>query len=673
MLFPLSGALTVSGRPVLNLSLALNYAVSGYRPWSYHALNLLIHIGAALALFGIARRTIESIGPAGSPDASPRATWLALASALLWAVHPLTTEGVTYIVQRAESLMALFYLLTLYGFARWVRVGDSDSGTGTDARGGGAGWAAFSVLACLLGTGTKEVIVSAPLAVYLYDRTFVSKSWAGPWRARKGYYLALLASWIPLVLLVRSTGWDRGSTSGFHVGIPWWPYWRSQGEAVARYLGLSFWPHPLVFDYGPTRLPVWQADILFGLLMAAAAATALGCWKGRPWAFLSGLCFMVLAPTSVLPGVLQFVSEHRMYLPLAAVVTWAVVGADAAAERWLSDARSRRRILGAGFAVVAAGFAAATAHRNLIYRTHLGIWQDTIAKRPFDPLAQANVGEALLDLGKIKEGMAYCERSIELDPYKADAHYNLGLGYETLEQWEDALRQYEIAAVINPKQVYGEFRAGRILDRLGKPVDAEVLLRNALGNMPTLAPAHASLGVALAAQGRTDEAIGEYDRALALDPLQPEVEYNLGVIYGKRGQLGEAERHYANAVAIKPDYGDAQLDWGVTLAELGNFKAALPVLQKAVSMLPKSPEARDNLALVLDQLGRTAEAIPLYREALRLRPAYPEAHYNLGNALLKERDLAGAWAEFQEAVRLKPDFGAASDMLDRLRPYLSGQ
>lgn len=106
----------VFGRPVLSLSLALNYAVSGENAWSYHLANLGVHMLAALALFGIVARTLD-LRPALVPFARDR-TLAAFAVALLWALHPLQTESVTYVIQRAESLMGLFYLLTLYCFIR---------------------------------------------------------------------------------------------------------------------------------------------------------------------------------------------------------------------------------------------------------------------------------------------------------------------------------------------------------------------------------------------------------------------------------------------------------------------------------------------------------------------------------------------------------------------------
>ena len=197
MLCPPSHGETVSGRPVLNLSLALNYAVSGCDVRGYHVTNLAIHLAAALLLFGIVRRTLPRFRGCGGGQQLARlqlATPLALAIALLWAVHPLQTESVTYIVQRAESLMGLFYLLTLYCFLR---------GAGS-AR--AIFWYAGSVLACLLGMATKEVMVSAPLVVLLYDRTFLAGSFREAWRRRWAYYLALAATWLLLAWLVAQTG-----------------------------------------------------------------------------------------------------------------------------------------------------------------------------------------------------------------------------------------------------------------------------------------------------------------------------------------------------------------------------------------------------------------------------------------------------------------------------------
>jgi tetratricopeptide (TPR) repeat protein len=517
--------------------------------------------------------------------------------------------------------------------------------------------------------GTKEVMVSAPVAVFLYDRIFVAKSWKGAWQTNQWFYIGMFGSWIPLLWFVAGTGWNRSGTFAF--GVSWFPYWLSQGEAMARYIGLALWPYPLAFDYGPPTAPIAVAVALVALVVAAFVATVAGCVLGRPWAFLAGTCFLVLAPTSLLPGILQYAAEHRMYLPLAAVVTAVVLGAQAAVSRSGLEEPQRRATLVSLLVLVVLGLGAGTALRNRVYRDDLSLWMDTVTKWPRSALAEANAGKCLLDRGRLVEGLARCKKAVTLDPTKPLARYNLGFAYEAGEQWDKALVEFTTAARMNPELFQAEFRAGRLLDRLGRPIEAEQFLRQALAIDPDFAEAHASLGVALALQGRHEEAVKEFRHSLLLDPVQPEVEFNLGVSLAGLGCIAEAEAEYAAAVRLSPTYGDAQLNLGVTLAQLGRFSAALPALQAACRLMPESGRAHENLATVLDQLGKTDAAIAEYRTSLRLDSSDAQAHYNLGNVLIHAHDLAAARAEFSDAVRLRPDFAAARTMLDRLDAFLN--
>ena len=335
-LWPLSKALCppnhgepVTGRPLLNLSLAVNYAISKLDVWSYHATNLAIHLLGSLLLFGILRRTF--LLPAMRERWGAAATPLAFVIALFWAIHPLQTESVTYISQRAESLVGLFYLLTLYCFIRGV---DSARADGSGIRG--------AALACLLGMASKEVMVSAPLIVLLYDRTFLAGSFREAWRRRGRFYVALAGTWLLLGWLVISAG-GRGGTAGFGVGISWWAYLCTQFGAIVHYLRLCVWPHPLLLDYGTgTAHGVWEIlpyAIVLGLL---GAATVAALWRWPKVGFLGAWFFAILAPTSsVVPVATQTVAEHRMYLPLAAVLTGLVVGGYLVGQRLRAGGRFR--------------------------------------------------------------------------------------------------------------------------------------------------------------------------------------------------------------------------------------------------------------------------------------------------------------------------------------------
>ena len=195
-LLPLKASLTAppdttaSARPAVSLSLALNYALApadardvfaapagappavsdaAYRNlWGYHLFNLTVHALAALVLFGIVRRTLQTdrmrdrFGNVAAP--------LAMAVALLWAVHPVQTSAVTYVIQRAESLMGLFYLLTLYSAIR--AHGEGQPRTSNAERRTAVTWSVLAVTASVAGMATKESMVTAPLVVVAWDFVF---------------------------------------------------------------------------------------------------------------------------------------------------------------------------------------------------------------------------------------------------------------------------------------------------------------------------------------------------------------------------------------------------------------------------------------------------------------------------------------------------------------------
>jgi hypothetical protein len=252
---------TAAGRPVLSLSLALNYAISGLEVWSYHAFNLAVHIAAALALFGIVWRTLER-GPLGERFGK-RAPRIALAVALIWVVHPLQTASVTYIIHRAESLMGLFYLLTLYCAIRGFQSARAKN------------WYAMAIISCALGMGTKEVMVSAPVIVLLYDRTFVSGAFGEALRKRAGLYAGLAATWLLLAALVAQG--VRTESVGFGHDVTALQYAMTQSKVILHYLRLAVWPHPLVLDY------YWPVAKTFGEVMLPLAAV-VGLLTATAWA-----------------------------------------------------------------------------------------------------------------------------------------------------------------------------------------------------------------------------------------------------------------------------------------------------------------------------------------------------------------------------------------------------
>ncbi|HWA10349.1 MAG TPA: tetratricopeptide repeat protein [Opitutaceae bacterium] len=414
------GALTVGGRPWLNFTLGINYAISALDVGSYHVANLLIHLSAGLALFGVVRRTL--LRPPLAARFECDAGMLAFVIALLWTLHPLQTESVTYIVQRAESLMGLFFLLALYGFIRsvdsprpWI-------------------WRVISVASCLLAVGSKEVGIMIPIIVFLYDRAFVSGDFREAWRRHRWHHLALLATWLPLFAFVASAGGNRQGV--FHLSDidMWLGHGLSQFEAIIRYLGLTFWPRPLVIDYGEFPFPGFATALPWALpVLALAAATLWALWRRPVIGFLGAWFFGILAPTCLLPATLQIIVEHRMYLPLAAVIALVVTGAYLLAGR-------RVMILFLGLAL-AAGWL--TARRNDVYQSDLSLWGDTVAKRPLNEHARINYGIALTKAERAEEAAAQFKEAVRIQPNSLQAHNNLGNALVLAGQYDEAIVEYE--------------------------------------------------------------------------------------------------------------------------------------------------------------------------------------------------------------------------------------
>ena len=423
----------VQDRPIVNLSLAINYAIGELDVWIYHFFNLAVHILAALTLFGIVRRTLrlpvipESIAAAAGP--------LALITALIWTVHPLQTEAVTYIIQRTESMMGLFYLLTLYCV---IRSASADRPFW---------WYLAAVAACTLGMGTKETMVSAPLVALVYDRVFLARSFPEVFRRRWRLYAALAATWGLLgAMVIPSGGRNILAGSGYWEALR--SYIPMQFSNIVNYLRLSFWPHPLIVDYGLLPIGGVALNVLHVIIVVALLAGAIVAFRyKRPFGFLGLWFFAILAPSSsIMPLLIQPAAEKRMYLPLAAVIVAVVVCAYAIGRRFVGRLGSSEqgRIAGslaaavlAGAVVLILGFL--TVGRNQDYRSEFAIWDDTIAKNPHNWRALANRAFVHGKGNDYDLAMRDYTEAIRLNPRRQPRLYRLrAVTYSALRQYEKA-------------------------------------------------------------------------------------------------------------------------------------------------------------------------------------------------------------------------------------------
>lgn len=505
----------VQGRPLVNLSFAVNYAVGGTAVLGYHLFNLGVHTLAALILMAVVRRTLT--GSERCRRLAGAATGISATVALIWAVHPLVTEPVTYLTQRTESMVGLFYLLTLYLV---IRGAQSDKP---------ARWFGLATLACALGMASKEVMVTAPVVILAYDAIFLSGSVREAVRRRRGLYLGLAATWSVLGYILITTGFARGSSAGFGGRLTAWQYGRTQCWAILRYLRLALVPHPLVVDYGE-----WIAgsarDIVPGAaaILILVAATLVALAKAPGFGFLGIWFFVILSPTSsVIPLVGQTVAEKRMYLPLAAVVTAVFIGLHLA---W-------RRVTGAGEeapgrprkwrrwapAVAVAGIACAlvamTRDRNRDYSDALTLWQDTARKVPHNERAQYNLGLALVAAGRTADALEPFRTAAALMPNHLPAQFNAAEALVRLGRPTEALpylRALQAGVASKPADEEAQQALVRLLFRLGRRDEAVASARSFVDTFPALASSNSLYGSVLSRTGHALEGLQYLERARRL-------------------------------------------------------------------------------------------------------------------------------------------------------------
>lgn len=514
-------------RPVLNLSLALCYGIGGLDVVPYHVFNLAVHLAAALTLFGLIRRTLLLL----RQDHLLReaSTTLGLVVSLLWMLHPLQTESVTYVIQRCEAMAGFFCLLSLYCVVRGA----------TSPR----AWAWYSgaVTACLLGMGSKEATAVVPWVVLLYDRIFLASSLQQVWQKRWGLYLALALTWgmlVPSVLVSRSSQPGRIADA-----VTSWEYARTQFGVVVHYLRLSFWPADLCLDY---QWPVAQSAgeivppaAFLGVLLCVALGAL---WRRPKGGFLGAWFCLAIAPSSSVIPIRDLAFEHRMYLSLAPLAAAVVLGSYLAGWMLIQRKPSLSAAARLSSVCLVAGIAAVlgilTYLRNEDYRSELQMWQDTVAKAPNNHRAHNNLGRALVHEGRLAEALVHYDKALEINPDYAQTNFNLGLLLVQLGHVVEAIPRLQQSLKINPNDIETHLNLGVAFARLDRNEEAIGHYRKALAIDSQYAPAHNNLGNLLLRQGRVDEAVACYQAAVEIDPRDPEYQHNLGV--GLR-QLGSTD------------------------------------------------------------------------------------------------------------------------------------
>jgi protein O-mannosyl-transferase len=565
--------------PLTWLSLMLDCELFGVRADGLHLTSLLLHAANTVLLFlALARMTA--------------AIWRSAIVAALFAIHPLHVETVAWISDRKDVLSSFFWMMTLLAYARYAEASKKQSPGCKISYG-------VTLGLFLCGLMSKATVLTLPAILLALDAWPLRRIEFAPGKPWWGDARPLILEKLPffvagiLVSLVSLFGQKGIGAVPNATEFPIQDRLCNAVLSYGMYLWQTVWPTRLAVYYPyPQSFPLWTVALV-GLSGLGMTCLVLRMWRKFPELTVGWIWYVVTLLPAI--GLVQIGGHARAdrftYVPLIGIFVMGVWGVTALTKTW----RHQKVVV----AVVAAVVLIACA---VLSRQQLGYWKNSVVLFEHalevtrdNELAQNNLGNALVRLGRLDEGVQHLREAIRLWPGNAEAHNSLGAA----------------------------------LGRQGQLGEAISHLQESLRLSPANADAHCNLGDALLIQGREDEAIHQFQEAVRLNPEFANAAYKLGMLLGTRGQLDEAIECFQKALRSNPNYTEAYCGLGIALVQKEQFAKAAAELQRAIQLNPDSAEAHCNLGVALGRLGRLDEATGHLREALRLNPDYTDARTNL--------------------------------------------
>ena len=509
----------LTNRPVANISFALNYYFHGYNLVGFHVVNILIHIASGFFLYFLVKATIRT--PALRARYA-KLSWIPFFTAFIWLVHPLQTQSVTYLVQRMNSMAAMFYVLSMLLYVKFRLSAERR-----------AKWLFLSgcILAGLLAFGTKEISATLPGFIILYEWYFfqgLSRQWA------KRHMLILAGIGVLIIGIslayFGSEPWARILNDYNYRDFTLIQRVLTQFRVIIFYISLLIWPQPsrlnldhdFALSYSLTNpmttllsLTIIIVLILLAILFAKRESLISFCIL---WFFGN-----LVIESSILG--LELVFEHRNYLPsmLAILLLVALV------FRYL-----RPVWLGVvALCVMGTLFTIWTFERNNDWSNEITLYRDCVEKAPGKARPYNNLGAALIRSGNLAQAVEQFKAALKIKPDFDDAHYNLGYALSRQGNLEAGIHHFGETLRLDPDNL------------------------KALNNM----------GVALALKGRYREAVNYFEAALKLNPRDADIHNNIGISLKNMGKPDDAAKHFARAQALDPRHADAHNNLGILLKE----------------------------------------------------------------------------------------------------------
>ncbi len=569
------------------LSLAFNYHFNGLRVFGYHVVNLVVHLTSAIVVRWFIILTFCT--PAmKNKEITRHAKSIAFFAGLLFVAHPIQTQAVTYVIQRATSMATLLYLtsLSLYIKARLSqnqRLAPAIYGF----------YYGSSMVAALLGMLTKELFVTLPLMMLLYEFCFLGVKKNVNWRYIVPFLIILLL--IILVMMIDSESGISGAMRRLAEaagGMSRGHYFSTQFRVLVTYLRLLFVPlnQNLDYDY-PIWKSLWEIPTLASgaALLLILAAGILLFPRYRLISFCIFWFFLTLSVESSVIPLADVIFEHRLYLPMVGYSIFLPT-----IIYYICRKKLKLRIVKVILLIIITFYSVLAYTRNEVWKSQFALWDDTVTKSPGKARPYANRASAYFNLGLYGEAISDCNRALSINPNREIAYNNRGLAYLEIGEFDKAISDFNQVLRIDPNHE----------------------------------DAYNNRGTGYFRKGEFDRAISDFSQVLRIDPNHEKAYDNRGTGYFRKGEFDKAISDFNQAVRINPNYASPYHNRGIAYERIGEYDKAMFDFNQVLRIDPNHEKAYNNRGVVYLRRGELDKAISDFNKALSINPDYTSAYNN---------------------------------------------
>lgn len=435
-------AVSGTSRPLTDLTFCMNYRFSGLNTGPYHAVNLIIHILSAVLLFLI-------ISEAGRLISQVDHTIFALLAAVLWGAHPINTESVTYIVQRSESLQAMFILAGIYS----LHLAEHNRR-----------FLALSAACAVCSAFSKPVGLISPLIILLYDSFILKHGIRDALSSRRMFYISMaVLMLLPAGLLLMPNESTTSSGIGAGMASPL-VYFLTQQKVILHYIGLTMYPVRLCLDYDWPAVSNAFGSIPFALVNISMLILGFVLHRRHSITGLLMILFCLLtAPSSSLFPIADNCAEHRMYLPSAVLIIILMLLVREALRSGFRAEQRADRVFVVLTLIAFTLLSIRTSIRNHDYTSEFRMWNSVAQNAPGNVRAQLGIGTALMYGNRTDEARSAFNKVLQLIKDKdnamatgkyteyASAFNNLGVMEYNSRNYSEACQYFLLALDVCPR------------------------------------------------------------------------------------------------------------------------------------------------------------------------------------------------------------------------------